>query len=379
MGHLVNPISVRLSINTFWNSNWVLINNFNYVNLFKKDYLLFYFLNWFTKKTKFLKFNIVVSHYKIYKVAKKTYINLYYYNSNLYNNNTFVFLEKIININDKLELKNVQNNLFFLQEFIVKKLVFVLYWKNLNNSLNFFFNKIDNINSFYFNIYSLDFFNISVNAISTYLSLKLQKRYSLDWVLKPILKDLNVKIRRRNFIGYKIVCSGRFTRKQIATYMWMKGGSLKLNTLSNLIKYSEIRVRLKYGLCGIKIWINYGSNNRNLSPRNLSLIYPLYIPFKYVLEKNNNSIIFYYNSWFHIFIRTAFLKSKNFGFYKNYLNIKIKLLLNVLLEKIFNNFYLGLYELKILDNNKFLIKPKIKQINYLSFYKKLGKEFSTEI
>ena len=187
MGHLVNPISVRLSINTFWNSNWVLINNFNYISLFKKDYLLFYFLNWFTKKTKFLKFNVIMSHYKIYRISKETYINLYYYNSNMYNNNSFVFLEKIININDKLELKNFQNNLFFLQEFIIKKLIFALYWKNLNASLKFFFNKIDSINTFHLNIYSLDFLNISVNAISTYLSLKLQKRYSLDWVLKPIL------------------------------------------------------------------------------------------------------------------------------------------------------------------------------------------------
>ncbi len=375
MGHLVNPISVRLSINTFWNSNWVLINNFNYISLFKKDYLLFYFLNWFTKKTKFLKFNVIMSHYKIYRISKETYINLYYYNSNMYNNNSFVFLEKIININDKLELKNFQNNLFFLQEFIIKKLIFALYWKNLNASLKFFFNKIDSINTFHLNIYSLDFLNISVNAISTYLSLKLQKRYSLDWVLKPILKDLNVKIKRKNFIGYKIVCSGRFTRKQIATYMWMKGGSLKLNTLSNLIKYSEVRVRLKYGLCGIKIWINYGNNNRNLSPRNLSLIYPIYIPFKYTVEKKNNNITLYYNSWFYLFIRTLFLKSKNFNFYKNYINIKLKLLLNILLEKIFTNFFLGSYELELLNDNKFLIKPKIKQINYISFYKKLNKEF----
>jgi hypothetical protein len=68
-----------------------------------------------------------MSHYKIYRISKETYINLYYYNSNMYNNNSFVFLEKIININDKLELKNFQNNLFFLQEFIIKKLIFALY------------------------------------------------------------------------------------------------------------------------------------------------------------------------------------------------------------------------------------------------------------
>ncbi len=80
MGHLINPISNRLSINTFWNSNWSLVNNFNYVNLFKKDYILFEFLNWFLKKSKYGKFNLLLSHYKVYRIANNVFINFYYYN-----------------------------------------------------------------------------------------------------------------------------------------------------------------------------------------------------------------------------------------------------------------------------------------------------------
>ena len=83
MGHLINPITNRLSINILWNSNWSLINNFNYNNIFKKDYILFQFLTWFTKKSKFGRFNIIISHYKIYRIKDNIFINFYYYNAGL--------------------------------------------------------------------------------------------------------------------------------------------------------------------------------------------------------------------------------------------------------------------------------------------------------
>ena len=55
--------------------------NFNYANLFKKDYTLFQFLNWFIKKSKFGILNIIISHYKVYRVNSNLIVNLYYYNA----------------------------------------------------------------------------------------------------------------------------------------------------------------------------------------------------------------------------------------------------------------------------------------------------------
>lgn len=368
MGHLVNPNTLRLSYNSFWNSNWSLINTFNYVNIFKKDYLLFSFLNWFTKKSKFLKFNILMSHYKIYRINNLVYLNIYYYKDNLqpsnYNNYND-FIKDIFQNNEKLS-----KNFELLQEFILKKIIFNLYWRVLNQSLLFFFNKLEINNKFYLNIYNLDSLNISAQAITTYLSLKLQKRYSLDWVLRPILKDLGSKIKRRSITGYKIVCSGRFTRKQIATYMWMKGGSINLNTISNLIKYSEARIRLKYGLCGIKVWINYKTNSSNLLTRNFFLIYPFYIPLKYNISLRNKNITFYTNSWFYLYIRCIFFKSKDYSFYSDYLKIKIKMILNNLLELNNKKYYLSKYKINLLNNNQFVISFEDKQINFLALYKK---------
>lgn len=383
MGHLVNPVSMRLSVNSFWSSNWVLINNFNYVNLFKKDYLLFHFLNWFIKKSKFLKFNILVSHYKIYRVTNRTYINLYYYNGSTEDNNYYFQVLALNNVMKKGVLKNKSDNLNFnlkmknIYEYIFKALIFNLYWRVINQSLIPYFNSIDRKQTiFYLNIYALDFLNITVDSIASYISLKLQKRYSLNWILRPILKDLSMKVKQKNFLGYKIVCSGRFTRKQIATYMWMRNGSLKLNNISNLIKYSETRVRLKYGLCGIKIWINYDNNNLDLLKRNLFLIYPIYTPFKYVINLKKENIVIYLNNWFFFFIRVMFLKLKSYSFYKNFLIIKLKLLLNILTKQLFGKPYLHKYNIQLLAKNKIEITKvsSLKSLNYKSIY--LYKDFN---
>lgn len=376
MGHLVNPISFRLSINSFWNSNWALINTFNYVNLFKKDSLLFYFLNWFTKKSKFFKFNILMSHYKLYRINDNLYINLFYYNADVINNDSKKVLshilkkKKLLSIDNNVEI--LKSNIYSVHEYLLKKLIFYLYWTVLNKTLSYFFTKIDKNIRFNINVYSLDSLNISAEAITSYLSSKLQKRYSLNWLLKPILKDLSVKIKRKDFIGYKIVCSGRFTRKQIATYMWMKDGSLRLNNISNLIKYSEVRVRLKYGLCGIKIWINYGSNNKTLLNRHLLLMYPFYVPLKFSLSMKQSKLVLYLNSWFYTYIRIVFFKLRNFNFYKNYINIKLKILLNSIILKVLSNIFIHKYSLQV-KNNTFIIMFKPKVNNYISMHKEFFK------
>ena len=75
----------------------------------------------------------------------------------------------------------------------------------------------------------------------------------------------------------------------------MKEGSLQLNNFSSLVKYSQSTVKLKYGLCGIKVWLNYGYNDSNLFKRNLFLVYPQYTPFKYSIESNTKSLIFHIN------------------------------------------------------------------------------------
>lgn len=393
MGHLINPISNRLALNSFWNSNWALNNNFNYINVFKQDYILFQFLDWFVKKSKFGKFNIIISHYKVFRLYNKVYINFYYYNAGLEEKKyhfqvkflTDVLKKKerlhrakkyqIIEINNKntnvnkdLIISNFKNNQVLttfskekiksLYMYLIKVTISNLYWYLINNSLKFYLTKLGNSKTtYFFNMYSLDFLNVTTDIISTYISLKLQQKYSLNWVLRPILKDLSLKIKSKVFLGYKIVCAGRFTRKQIATYMWMKEGSLKLNNFSSLVKYSQTSVKLKYGLCGIKVWLNYGSNDSTLFKRNLLLAYPLYTPFKYVIDSKTHSLIFYINYWYFLYLKMCFLKSRFFNFYKIYTDIKIKMLIQYVFKKLFKEYWLAKFNIQYLENNKLLLNP----------------------
>ncbi len=394
MGHLINPISLRLSINSFWNSSWILINTFNYINVFKKDFTLFHFLDWFVKKPGLTKFNLLVSHYKVYRVNNYIYISFFYYNANI-EGATYQYLiweTRRILLEKNLYKKRRTYKLTFnhIFEFIFRSILFAMHWILLNSATNVYFQKLNNnIDKYIFTVYNLNYSDITINSITRYISLKLAEKFSIDWILKPILKDLNMRIKNKIFLGFKLTCSGRFTRKQIAHHEWFKKGALHFNTLSSLVKYSETRVRLKYGLCGIKLWINYG-NNTLLSTRNLFLIYPIYLPFKYKINKSifSNNITLFLNYWFFLFLRIFFFKSRTFDDYKMFIKVKLQSLLKNLVYKLRerkkHSIYTYNYNISLLKNNKIIVsmiklsplivllkrkrilnKQKIKDKNYI--------------
>ena len=80
MGHIINPISTRLGLNLFWNSNWSLNNKFNYPKMSKQNAFFFNFLDWILTSKKWKKKNIIFSHYSIYiNNNNKLYINIFFY------------------------------------------------------------------------------------------------------------------------------------------------------------------------------------------------------------------------------------------------------------------------------------------------------------
>jgi hypothetical protein len=97
---------------------------------------------------------------------------------------------------------------------------------------------------------------ISASSISNYLAIKLRQHFKLKSALNPVL---NLLSNNKHLIGYKIQCSGRFTRKEIAERLIFSKGKVSLNTFSSKIDYSASTVVLKYSLCGIKVWLNFKS------------------------------------------------------------------------------------------------------------------------
>lgn len=403
MGHLTNPIALRLSINTTWNSNWSLNNNFNYNNIFKKDYLLYQFLDSFAVQKQIIFRNVIISHYKIFRTHKSVFINLYYYSPDFdelrtrlysypilriiwlrYKFNVLYPKRKKKTINTKIQYpsnfkkdRHAHYKLFVKRinkfcRYILKQYLVYFFWYLINKNFNYYLNKMNknnfnNTEHYYLNIFRLTFKNVNINIVALYIAYRLQQRYSLNWVLKPVLRDLSKRIDRGQLAGYKILCSGRFTRKQIATYTWSKKGSLGLNTFTSLVKYAQSKVRLKFGIGGVKVWLNYGipniRKNRLIVFKN---VYPMYSLFRYRFSSKKNQLIILLNYWAYSYLKLISFKNKiekekSSFVYALFIKAKISALLRYIIKKMKVKKFINkfkFYKLNYFKNNKFIITFK---------------------
>lgn len=67
-----------------------------------------------------------------------------------------------------------------------------------------------------------------------------------------------------------------------------------------------------------------------------------------------------------MYIKTIFLKLKNFAIYLLFLKIRLNLLLINIFQEFFKDFYLLHYKVQSLPNNKLLITAKSNRLNYLN-------------
>jgi len=100
--------------------------------------------------------------------------------------------------------------------------------------------------------------SVSATMITRYIVAKCQQGFSVSFVLNTIRRILRYFIH--DSYGYKLCASGRFTRKQIATYRWFKNGMLSLNTLDAGVEYAQDSGFSKFGIFGIKLWVFRISN-----------------------------------------------------------------------------------------------------------------------
>ncbi len=95
--------------------------------------------------------------------------------------------------------------------------------------------------------------NVTSLLITTYLCVKLKQQYFLSGLTKPIINLLN---SISGIEGYKIRYAGRFNRNPRGRKQIFRGGSLSLSKISTHIDYNEKNVILKFGKCGLKVWLN---------------------------------------------------------------------------------------------------------------------------
>ena len=106
------------------------------------------------------------------------------------------------------------------------------------------------------NFFFINNYNYTAQVLVNYICIKLKQKFTLNQVIRPLIKYLTKLIKKRYLFGFRIMLNGRFTRKQRATKMVLKGGSVPLATLDNNVDYYEDFVSLKDGVGGIKIWLN---------------------------------------------------------------------------------------------------------------------------
>ena len=114
------------------------------------------------------------------------------------------------------------------------------------------------------NIFFVNNYNFTAELLVNYICIKLKQKFTLSQALRPLCKFLDKLIRKVYLFGYKIKLNGRFSRRQRASKIVFKGGSVPLATIDSSIDYASNFVSLKDGVGGIKLWLNF-SNKTNIS------------------------------------------------------------------------------------------------------------------
>lgn len=232
-----NSISLRLNYSSSWNNK--IIPGRNYTNNFVlckfkvSEYLNKFFLN-----------------SNLSKILMSSKFKLYFINKNIVLINIYVYIFKY---SDKFFIKNKKNklNVNLLNNFIS------IYWiKNILNKINFILlrdlKKIVNNKIFKINFILVKKIYFDASLASKYITNKLINKFKLEKVITDLKKDI---VTDKNKSGIIVYCSGRFDRKERASSEIYSEGKISLTTLGNKVTYSQNNVILKYGICGIKVWV----------------------------------------------------------------------------------------------------------------------------
>ena len=207
------------------------------------------------KKTNFRKKKGIFFHLKE-ALRKKNYIYLLFKTliniSILYENKMFTYINRIFN--------KIYYYIYFSK--------YIKYSRILSYILKYYIKIKQNIRYIF---YKISGSYLTPNVILNYLIIQLKKRFNLFEVINPLI--ITLLRYTYNLVGFKLMCCGRFTRKQIATYYWNLKGKISSSTTTSLIDYSQGIVILKNSLCGIKIWLSYKDDFQEGILKNKKFLY----------------------------------------------------------------------------------------------------------
>lgn len=211
MGQKINPISLRLGINRWWDSQWH--SKLNYTELVHEDLQIRTYLQTIYEKASFL-----VGECKIDRSLTKTLITLSIAKPTDFSGD-FISKHK----EKKIDIEKLQQSL----EKITKGPISLVVQER--------------------NCYE------SALLLAKDIAKKMEARQPFAMILK---RSVKYSLNSGSINGIKIQCSGRLNGEDIARTEWVKEGEIPLHTLSANIDYAQANAYTIYGVCGIKVWIS---------------------------------------------------------------------------------------------------------------------------
>ena len=96
--------------------------------------------------------------------------------------------------------------------------------------------------------------NVTAVFVSHYIARKLEYRFTIKELFKPIGKDLrNIMTNNSILFGYKIKFIGRLTRRDRVRYSVSSSGNMPLSTMHAQIEHAFSLGYLKNGVCSLRV------------------------------------------------------------------------------------------------------------------------------
>lgn len=278
MGHIVNPIALRLSYFTFWNSSWVSNLNYSYFlidDLICNQYLLDSLV---VNNNRFQRFFFMFSHFSFYRCKNKSYILCHFLNWTPVKEVFFwIFFEKSLSfmfLRDKNSVyQNFENNKSIKFLYILLKIFCLIYSEKrkliLFNSFSYSIKKrisyFCKLNKDDFQVIFVPLKEITASILASYIAKCLERGYSFSRIFYPILKYLkhqqNKRVSFRGYKGYyniggiRVCYSGRFKKKRRVFLNRFEIGSVSLNSVSAKVSYGHSLAYTRFGVGGVKVWL----------------------------------------------------------------------------------------------------------------------------
>lgn len=209
MGHLSNPIGLRIGLNRFSSFFWSSSKNYLLV---KQDLLVFKFLNFFFKSffLKKKKFKIIFFNFKILRFFSNIFLSIYVYNFHL-----FYFLMNSINFLRNFKVFRKYYKFYylpmvsFLSYYFIYKIRF-FFFKRYNCFFRFFlFSQKKKKKNFFFKKSDLKFFSIDKFKLFSFYYFSflkfLKKIYIKKFKKNFFLKQKWKNIKKKRFKGSLLI------------------------------------------------------------------------------------------------------------------------------------------------------------------------------